>query len=83
MLATATVAFLLLGCGSPDASHAVPVVAPPPVIVVPAGLSSKQTADGVVAKTIAAIKRDEALLGRDLGPIRILRVELVPAGQTF
>ena len=83
ILVGAMVACLLPGCGSPGPTDPIRVVDPPPVIVVPAGLTSTQTADGVIAKTIAAIRRDEMALGRSLGPIRILRVELVPAGQTF
>jgi hypothetical protein len=74
---------LVLGCGSRDPSDAVRVVDQPPVLVVPAGLVTTQTADAVVDKTIAAIRRDEHAFGRALGPIRILRVELMGAGQTF
>jgi len=74
---------LVLGCGPLDPSDAVRVVDQVPVVVVPAGLVTTQTADGVIAKTIAAIGRDEQAFGRALGPIRILHVELVGAGQTF
>ena len=88
VVALATAALLASGCGSQTEPLSPPpgsVVSIPagPVVVIPPGITSTQTADAVAAKMIALIKADERKLGHALGPIRILKVVLLPAGQMY
>lgn len=81
VLWVALLASAIAACGAPGPSEAAAIDTQRPIFVIPDGISTVQTADGVIGRTIAAIQADELALGRDLGPIRVLRAELVPAGQ--
>ncbi len=54
-----------------------------PETVVPPGLQSTQSAAEVTQKMLAAIAADEKALGRSLAPSRIVRVQLLHAGELY
>jgi hypothetical protein len=75
--AVALLAMLLLaGC-----SHVEQIIGPQ--TVVPPGVQSSQTAAQVTQKMLAEIAASEKTLGRALAPARIMRIQLLRAGEMF
>ena len=58
-------------------------VQPTPEVIIPPGVISTQTADQVVQRTLAMIADNEQQLGRRLAEPRIVRVQLLRAGEVY
>ena len=74
------------GCqeSSPDVSQTPDALAANrPLIVIPPGVVSSQTAADVEGKMLAQIASNERLLGRVLAPARIIRIQLLRDGEPY
>jgi hypothetical protein len=58
-------------------------VRPPPEIVIPAGVVTSQTADGVAKRMLAEIAASERTLGRSLAQPRIIRIQLLHKDEMY
>ena len=54
-----------------------------PVVVIPPGIESTQTAEQVTRRMLDLIQANERELGRVLAPARIIRVQLLAQGETY
>ena len=61
----------------------VPLAQPTPEIIIPAGVTSTQTIDDVIFKTMRAIAANEEGVGRALAPVRIIRIQLLRPGDSY
>ena len=58
-------------------------VQPTPELVIPAGVRSTETADQIAQRILTEIAANERLLGRRLAEPRIVRIQLLRAGETY
>ena len=54
-----------------------------PDAVIPPGVESSQTVAEVSQKMLASIAENERTLGRQLAPVRIIRIQLLRAGEEY
>src|SRR6188768_556475 len=54
-----------------------------PQAVIPPGVQSSQTAADVTQKMFASIAENERTLGRQLAPVRIIRIQLLRASEEY
>jgi hypothetical protein len=71
---------LLVGCG--DAELVAPET-PGPLVVIPAGISTSHTAAEMAQRMLDEIAANERKLGRSLAPPRIVKIQLLRAGEMF
>jgi len=73
------------GCTSTEPSASPDGVGPsaPPLVVIPPGVVSSQSAQQVAQKMLAEIAANERTLGRVLAPAHIIRIQLLQPGETY
>lgn len=72
VIALMACAFLASACGPA-----------PPEVIIPAGLTSKRTADEVARMMLFEITNNERTLGRRLAAPRIIRIQLMRPGEMY
>jgi len=78
---------LLAGCQATTANDSPPLSIDPaltgPIVVIPPGIESAQTAEQVMRRMLDQIHENERRLGRVLVPAQIVRVQLLRPGEMY